>query len=129
MVAAVSRSARHNFSKRAELWIQEESEPRDLVARASHGYSSDLDPTGTGRVDGGLAHEWLDRGAPFVLEPADVADVPGVDPTSIDRSVVAPLRLECGANRTSALRFLLLLRPKSTRHDRPVAPAVWLPYG
>ncbi|HZU20884.1 MAG TPA: diguanylate cyclase [Gaiellaceae bacterium] len=79
---------------RVSLWIQEEAEPRDLVARASCGYSPGLDPVGNRRYPAPIAREWLERTEPFVLEPEALAAVEGVDPQHIARFVIAPLRLE-----------------------------------
>jgi diguanylate cyclase (GGDEF)-like protein len=92
---SVEVTARVLATDRASLWIQEEAEPRDLVGRASVGYPADIDPAGR-RYPASLAHAWLERSEPFLLEPADVASFEGVPAESIDRYVVAPLRLEGG---------------------------------
>ena len=84
-------------TERAALWIQEDHEPGDLVGRASFGYPAGQDPAEGRRFPGSLAHEWLDREDPFVLEPSDLVGMPGVpDHTRIARFVVAPLKLEGG---------------------------------
>src|SRR3954447_11259810 len=80
-------------TERAALWIQEEAEPHDLVARASFGYPRDDDPSGRRRYPSSVAHDWLEGAEPFVLEPADLATIEGVD-ASGGRMVVAPLKLE-----------------------------------
>jgi diguanylate cyclase (GGDEF)-like protein len=81
---------------RASLWIQEEAEPHDLVARASFGYAPAVDPAAGRRFSAAVAHEWLERPEPFVLEPSDAAGIDGVPPERVNRFVVAPLRLEGG---------------------------------
>src|SRR5581483_3614162 len=81
---------------RTSLWIQEEGEPHDLVARASHGYTPDRDPARGRRFSAAVAQEWLTRPEPFVLEPSDAAGIDGVDPERANRFVVAPLKLEGG---------------------------------
>jgi diguanylate cyclase (GGDEF)-like protein len=83
---SVEVTARVLGTERAALWIQEEAEPGDLVARASHGYPADSEPAG--RFPRELARAWLEHGEPFVLEQAE-------------RIVVAPLRLE--GDRVGAL--------------------------
>jgi len=93
---SVEVTARVLATERASLWIQEEAEPRDLVGRSSVGYPADIDPAAGRRYPASLAHKWLERAEPFVLEPADVAGFDGVPSESIDRYVVAPLRLEGG---------------------------------
>src|SRR5207253_6546147 len=45
-------------TERAALWIEEEGEPHDLVARASVGYARDVDPTGRRRLPSTVAHPW-----------------------------------------------------------------------
>ncbi len=88
--------------ERAALWIQEESDPGDLVAAASDGYPPDVDPVGVRRFPGALAQEWLaGRTGPFVLEPEVVAHIDGVIEERIARFAVAPLRLE--GNRVGAI--------------------------
>jgi diguanylate cyclase (GGDEF)-like protein len=93
---SVEVTARVLATERASLWIQEEAEPRDLVGRAAVGYPPDLDPASGRRYSAAVAHEWLERAEPFVLEATDVAGIDGAPPESIDRYVVAPLRLEGG---------------------------------
>ena len=84
-------------TERAALWIQEDHEPGDLVGRASFGYPAGQDPAEGRRFPGSLAHEWLDREDPFVLEPSDLAGMPGVPAhTRIGRFAVAPLKLDGG---------------------------------
>jgi HD-GYP domain-containing protein (c-di-GMP phosphodiesterase class II)/putative methionine-R-sulfoxide reductase with GAF domain len=94
-------TARVLNTRRASLWIQEEGDPHELVARASYGYEREFDPAGRRRYPACVAQEWLARGEPFMLEPADLGAVEGVDAAVIERSVVAPLRLE--GNRVGAL--------------------------
>jgi HD-GYP domain-containing protein (c-di-GMP phosphodiesterase class II) len=71
-------------------------EPRDLVGRASIGYPAETDPASGRRYPAALAHKWLERAEPFVLEPEDFGEFTAVPPANIDRYVVAPLRLEGG---------------------------------
>src|SRR4051794_34702960 len=88
-------------TERAALWIEEETEPHDLVARASFGYSREADPTGVRRYPSALAHQWLGGTEPFVLESSDIAGIPGTPVDGTSRVVVAPLKLE--HNRVGAL--------------------------
>ena len=81
-------------TERAALWIEEETEPHDLVARASFGYPSELDPTGRRRYPRQLAHQWLEGNEPFVLEPSDLAAIDGFSGDGTSTLVVAPLKLE-----------------------------------
>jgi HD-GYP domain-containing protein (c-di-GMP phosphodiesterase class II) len=84
-------------TERAALWIQDDHEPGDLVGRASCGYPSGEGPVAGRRFPGALAHQWLERDEPFVLEPSDLAALPDAsDHKRADRFVVAPLRLEGG---------------------------------
>jgi response regulator RpfG family c-di-GMP phosphodiesterase len=94
-------TARVLGTRRAALWIEEEREPRDLIARASFGFSREEDPAGRRRFSSELAHEWLERADPFVLEPSDIEAVPAAADMGIARVVVAPLKLE--GNRVAAL--------------------------
>jgi diguanylate cyclase (GGDEF)-like protein len=94
-------TARVLGTSRAALWVSEHGEPHDLVARASFGYARKLDSAGERRVPGALAHEWLKRSEPFVLEPSDLAVLAGAGQRDVGRVVVAPLRLE--GNRVGAL--------------------------
>ena len=102
---SVELTARVIGTEQSALWIQEEAEPRDLVARASFGYEPEDDPAGWKRYGAKLAHEWLERDDPFVLELDDLASMPDVDRAKIARRVVAPLRLEGG--RVGALSATL----------------------
>ena len=88
-------------TRRAVLWIEDEAPPGDLVARASHGYARDDDPAGVRRFPFVLAHEWLERSDPFVLERSDIESVDVAAEMGVARIVVAPLRLE--GNRVAAL--------------------------
>jgi diguanylate cyclase (GGDEF)-like protein len=94
-------TARVLGTRRAALWIEEETEPREIVARASFGFSRTEDPTNRRRIPRELAHEWLERTEPFVLEPKDVAAVPVAAEMGVTRVVVAPLKLE--GSRVAAL--------------------------
>jgi len=107
-------------TERAALWIQEEHEPGDLVGRASFGYPPEQDPAAGRRFSGALAHQWLVRDTPFVLEPSDLADMPGVpEDTRIARFVVAPLKLEGG--RVGALTATIGERVIDARELRLLA--------
>src|SRR6059058_1974475 len=79
-------------TERAALWIEEEMEPHDLVARASFGYPRDADPAGRTRYTSAVAHQWLQGSEPFVLEPSDLAQIEGGDVDDTPRIVVAPLK-------------------------------------
>jgi diguanylate cyclase (GGDEF)-like protein len=99
-------TARVLGTSRAALWIQEEHEPGDLVGRASFGYSAEEDPAAGKRFPAAIAHRWLDRDEPFVLEPSDLADSPEVsDFTLAARFAVAPLKIEGG--RVGALTITI----------------------
>jgi diguanylate cyclase (GGDEF)-like protein len=103
---AVEVTARVLGTARAALWIQEEHEPRDLVGRASFGYAPEEDPATGRRLSGALAHKWLERDEPFVLEPYDLADSPEVPEfTLAARFAVAPLKIEGG--RVGALTITI----------------------
>jgi HD-GYP domain-containing protein (c-di-GMP phosphodiesterase class II) len=82
---------------RAALWIQEENGQGDLVGRASFGYPPDQDPASGRRFASSVAHRWLERTEPFVLEPSDLAGLPDDPvPMAAGRIAVAPLKLEGG---------------------------------
>jgi diguanylate cyclase (GGDEF)-like protein len=99
---SVEVTARVLGTERASLWIQEDADPRDLVARASWGFPAGEDPSGRRRFTAAVAQAWLERAEPFVLEPWDAAAIDGVPAELIGgRFVVAPLRLEGG--RVAAL--------------------------
>ncbi len=103
---AVEVTSRVLGTERAALWIQEEHDPRDLVGRASFGYPADEDPASGRRFPGALAHAWLERGTPFLLEPADLAGIAAVpEHTRLARFAVAPLKLEGG--RVGALTAMI----------------------
>jgi diguanylate cyclase (GGDEF)-like protein len=106
-------------TERAALWIEEETEPHDLVARASFGYPSEFDPNGRRRYPRALAHEWLQRTEPFVLESSDLAKIDGFSGDGADRLVVAPLRLE--HNRVGALTATIGERVLDDRQMRLLA--------
>jgi len=106
-------------TERAALWIEEETEPHDLVARASFGYPSDLDPTGRRRYPRQLAHEWLEGTEPFVLEPSDLAAIDGFTGDGTATLVVAPLKLE--NHRVGALTATIGERVLDDRQMRLLA--------
>ena len=106
-------------TERAALWIEEETEPHDLVARASFGYPSELDPTGRRRYARQLAHEWLEGTEPFVLEPSDLAAIDGFSGDGIATLVVAPLKLE--NHRVGALTATIGERVLDDRQMRLLA--------
>jgi diguanylate cyclase (GGDEF)-like protein len=106
-------------TERAALWIEEETEPHDLVARASFGYPRELDPTGRRRYPHHVAHDWLERTEPFVLEPGDLGAIEGFDGDATTRLVVAPLKLE--RNRVGALTASIGDRRLDDRQMRLVA--------
>ncbi len=86
-------------SDRVALWIQEEDEPHDLVARASIGYPED--PVGRARYSAAIVREWLDRGDPYVIPAAEVEAIVGEDHAMVASYAVAPFRLD--AQRLGAL--------------------------
>jgi diguanylate cyclase (GGDEF)-like protein len=94
-------TARVLGTRRAVLWIEDEAPPGDLVARASHGYAREDDPAGVRRFPRAIAHEYLERNDPFVLECDDIERVDIAAEMGVARMVVAPLRLE--GNRVAAL--------------------------
>ncbi|HEX4527672.1 MAG TPA: diguanylate cyclase [Gaiellaceae bacterium] len=117
---SVEVTARVLGTERAALWIQEETAPGDLVARASYGYATDADPALGRRFPGPLAHQWLDgRTEPFVLEPDDIVRIEGFSDDRIARFVVAPLRLE--GNRVAALTATIGDRQLDDRQLRLLA--------
>jgi diguanylate cyclase (GGDEF)-like protein len=116
---SVEVTARVLGSEQAALWIQEEAEPRDLVARASWGYDPEDDPAGRRRFSAAIAHEWLDGSEPFVVEPDAVARIDTIEQREIMRAVVAPLKLEGG--RVGALIASLGDQPFGDRQLRLVA--------
>jgi diguanylate cyclase (GGDEF)-like protein len=116
---SVEVTARVLGSDQASLWIQEEAEPRDLVARASWGYGPADDPAGRRRFSAAVAHEWLDGSEPFVVEPDQIAHIDTIEQREIVRAVVAPLRLEGG--RVGALIAALADQPFGDRQLRLVA--------
>jgi diguanylate cyclase (GGDEF)-like protein len=117
---AVEVTARVLSTPRAALWIEEDAEPRDLVARASFGYDADRDPVGWRRFPGDLARDHLaGRTEPFVLDPSDIAHLEGVDADLISRFVIAPLRLE--GSRIAALTATIGDRELDDRQLRLLA--------
>jgi len=86
-------------SERVALWIQEEDEPHDLVARASIGYPDD--PVGRARYDAAMVKAWLERDEPYVLSAAEVEAIVGPGQSSVATYAVAPFRFD--ANRVGAL--------------------------
>jgi len=116
---SVEVTARVLAAKRAGLWIQEDAEPRDLVARASFGFDRDIDPVGRQRFDAEFAQKWLSRSEPFILEPSAIAGFYDIDPSRIERAAVAPLRLEGG--RVAALSATIGDRTMDDRELRLLA--------
>jgi diguanylate cyclase (GGDEF)-like protein len=104
---SVEVTARVLGTERAALWIQEEGEPGDLVARAAHGYPSASEPAGTFPRE--LARAWLEHGEPFVLDQSEAAE----------RFVVAPLKLE--GDRVGALTATIGERAIDERELRLLA--------
>jgi HD-GYP domain-containing protein (c-di-GMP phosphodiesterase class II)/putative methionine-R-sulfoxide reductase with GAF domain len=98
-------TARVLGTRRAALWIEDDFAPYDLVARASHGYSRGSDPSGLRRFPHDLAHSWLERTEPFILERRDIEQVEAAADMGVARVVVAPLRLE--GNRVAALTAVI----------------------
>jgi HD-GYP domain-containing protein (c-di-GMP phosphodiesterase class II) len=66
-----------------------------------------------------VAHAWLDREEPFVLEPPDVAAIAGIDESRAERFVVAPLKLE--GSRVAALTATIGDRTLDDRQLRLLA--------
>jgi HD-GYP domain-containing protein (c-di-GMP phosphodiesterase class II) len=66
-----------------------------------------------------LAHEWLERTEPFVLEPSDLATIEGFGGDGDSRLVVAPLKLE--NHRVGALTATLGERVLDDRQMRLLA--------
>jgi diguanylate cyclase (GGDEF)-like protein len=117
---SVEVTARVLATERAALWIEESDEPHGLVARASFGYSFDKDPARMRqRFAHDVAHAWLDREEPFVLEPPDVAAIAGIDESRAERFVVAPLKLE--GSRVAALTATIGDRTLDDRQLRLLA--------
>jgi HD-GYP domain-containing protein (c-di-GMP phosphodiesterase class II) len=106
-------------SERSALWIEEDAVAGDLVARATHGYEAGEIPGIDGRLPGALAGAWRARTTPFVLEPQEIAELDGVDPSRIARLMVAPLRLE--GNRVAALTSVICDREIDDRELRLLA--------
>jgi diguanylate cyclase (GGDEF)-like protein len=96
---SVEVTARVLGTDRVSLWIQEEDEPHDLVARASLGYPDD--PVGRARYGAAMVREWLDRDEPYVLGTEQVEAIPGVGNGSVATYAVAPFRFD--AQRLGAL--------------------------
>jgi diguanylate cyclase (GGDEF)-like protein len=88
-------------TERAALWIEEETEPHDLVARASFGFPREADPAGRRRFPRAVAHQFLSGTEPFVMEASEIAEIDPVHSDGSSRYVVAPLKLE--NNRVGAL--------------------------
>jgi hypothetical protein len=97
---AVEVTSRALASERVSLWLQEEEEPRDLVARASVGHISG-DPVGKARYPASLAEQGLCVAEPFILEPDELRQIAGVDPETVGRYAIAPLHF--GEGRFGAL--------------------------
>ncbi len=89
---AVEVTARVLGVERVSLWIQEDSPPHDLVARAAVGYGEAV----RSQFPAELAREWLSGTDPFVLEPGQFGEIEGVDEQANGRFVVAPLKLDGG---------------------------------
>jgi diguanylate cyclase (GGDEF)-like protein len=95
----VEVTARALGTTRAALWLQEDDEPHDLVARASFGYA---DTARWSRFSEPLAREWLGGTDAFMLEPSDLAAITdAADVKPGERHAVAPLRID--GNRVGAL--------------------------
>ena len=105
--------------ERSALWIEEETAPRDLIARATHGYPPGSDPAGSLHFSATVAHAWLERSEPFVLEPEDIEGIEGAEHIRETRIIVAPLRLEGG--RVGALTATVGLRDVEARQLELVA--------
>jgi diguanylate cyclase (GGDEF)-like protein len=117
---SVEVTARVLGTDRAVLWIEASEAPRNLVARASYGYGFDKDPARLRQaLARDVAHAWLERSDPFVLEPSDVAQIAGIDESRAERFVVAPLKLE--GNRVAALAATIGGRTLDDRQLRLLA--------
>jgi diguanylate cyclase (GGDEF)-like protein len=116
---SVEVTARVLQTERAMLWIEEEVDPHDLVARATFGYGQDSDPRGR-RFPRQLSEQWLQAGEPFIVDPDDIEEMPdGLDRSQVSRFVVAPLRLE--GNRLGALTATIGDRTLDDRQLRLLA--------
>jgi diguanylate cyclase (GGDEF)-like protein len=117
----VELTARVLGTERASLWIQDDGAPYDLVERASIGHADRYAASSSARYTAAIAHEWLgERTEPFVLEPEQLACVPGVAPEiAADRFAVAPLRVD--ASRVGALVTLIGERDFDERELRLLA--------
>jgi diguanylate cyclase (GGDEF)-like protein len=116
---SVDVTARALGTSRTALWIQDEQEPRELVARASYGYPHHEDPVRGRRFPAEVALSWLGHSEPFVLEPEHLAQIDGVDPDRHGRIAVAPLQFEGG--RVGALTATLGERSIDARRLRLLA--------
>jgi diguanylate cyclase (GGDEF)-like protein len=112
---SVEVTARVLGTARAALWMQEESEPHDLVARAAFGYGHEGDPTGKTRIPAAVAVERLAGVEPFVIEAEELAAIPGMALPQVARSVIAPITFD---GRLGALSAALGDRPISERELR-----------
>jgi diguanylate cyclase (GGDEF)-like protein len=93
LARSVAVTARILGTEQAVLWIEDETEPHDLVARASVGFSTGAGLRGRLRYSSAVAHGWLESSEPFVLEATDLASIHGNDAAE-GRIVVAPFKLE-----------------------------------
>src|SRR6476661_5612791 len=106
-------------TEQAVLWIEDETEPHDLVARASVGFSTGAGLPGRLRYSSAVAHGWLETSEPFVLEATDLAAIDGFTGDGTATLVVAPLKLE--NHRVGALTATIGERVLDDRQMRLLA--------
>ncbi|HEX5450018.1 MAG TPA: GAF domain-containing protein [Gaiellaceae bacterium] len=100
---SVEVTARALATNNVSLWIEDEDAPHELVARAALGREDSLFEFS--RFPRWLAHEWLERDEPFILQPETLKRIEGFPPEKIGRFAIAPLHLD--NNRVGALTALV----------------------
>ncbi|HEY2327016.1 MAG TPA: GAF domain-containing protein [Gaiellaceae bacterium] len=100
---SVEVTARALATDKVSLWIEDEDAPHELIARAALGDEDGL--LEFSRFPRWLAHEWLERDDPFILQPETLQRVEGIDHEKIGRYAIAPLHLD--NSRVGALTALV----------------------